>query len=121
MANVAGERLKRIGVIGLIACACMVYLRERPAIVQLEASSAGGFQALASLVDAQFAVHPTTADFRAERSLFGMETEPVVGKLAAKWRSVQLEIDREEKVGTRGLSLPETLSRARARPSEHCR
>jgi hypothetical protein len=98
MANVAGERLKRIGVIGLIACACMVYLRERPAIVQLEASSAGGFRALASLVDAQFAVHPTTADFRAERSLFGMETEPVVGKLAAKWRSVQLEIDREEKV-----------------------
>jgi hypothetical protein len=85
-------------VIGLIVCACLVCLQQGPALVQLEASGTSGFQTLTSLVDAQFAVHPTTADFRAERSLFGMETEPVFGKLAAKWRSLNLEIDREEKV-----------------------
>jgi predicted transglutaminase-like cysteine proteinase len=37
-------------------------------------------------------------DHRAGRPLFGMETEPVAGGLASKWRTVELEIDREEKV-----------------------
>jgi predicted transglutaminase-like cysteine proteinase len=98
MADAARERMKRIGAIGLIVCVCLVCLQQGPALVQLEASARSGFQTLTSLVDAQFAAHPTTVDFRAERSLFGMETEPVFGKLAAKWRSLNLEIDREEKV-----------------------
>ena len=98
MADTACARLKRMGVLGLIACACLVCLRQGPALVQFDASSTGGFQKRASLVNVEFAEHATMADFHAEPSLFGMETEPVGGMLAAKWRSVQLEIDREEKV-----------------------
>jgi predicted transglutaminase-like cysteine proteinase len=37
--------------------------------------------------------------------LFGMETEPVAGELAAKWRAVEIDIDREQQV----------LARCRAR------
>jgi predicted transglutaminase-like cysteine proteinase len=33
--------------------------------------------------------------------LFGMETEPVIGALAAKWRAVKAEIDLEQQVLTR--------------------
>jgi predicted transglutaminase-like cysteine proteinase len=30
--------------------------------------------------------------------LFGMETEPVVGEVAAKWRAVEVDIDREQQI-----------------------
>ena len=30
--------------------------------------------------------------------IFGLETEPVVGELAAKWRAVKADIDREQQV-----------------------
>src|SRR5713226_10680250 len=30
--------------------------------------------------------------------IFGMETEPVAGELAAKWRAVEADIDREQQV-----------------------
>jgi predicted transglutaminase-like cysteine proteinase len=30
--------------------------------------------------------------------LFGMETEPVTGEVAAKWRAVEVDIDREQQV-----------------------
>jgi predicted transglutaminase-like cysteine proteinase len=45
-------------------------------------------------------VQTAATDHRPERPLFGMETEPVVGGLASKWRAVELEIGREEKVLT---------------------
>jgi len=98
MADAARACLKRIGVISLIACACLVCLRQAPAPVQLDASSTSSVRKGASLANADFSERATTADFRAERPLFGMETEAVGGMLAAKWRSVQLEIDREVKV-----------------------
>jgi predicted transglutaminase-like cysteine proteinase len=32
------------------------------------------------------------------RPLFGMETEPIAGEVAAKWRAVEVDIDREQRV-----------------------
>lgn len=39
-----------------------------------------------------------TANNRQASPLFGMETEPVAGELAAKWRTIENDIDREQQV-----------------------
>lgn len=98
MANAARALLKHVGVIGCIACACLICLGQAPVPVQFDAFSTSSFRNDAPLVSADFIEHAMTDDFRAERSLFGLETEPAGGMLAAIWRSVQLEIDREVKV-----------------------
>jgi hypothetical protein len=42
----------------------------------------------------------TASDQRAP-PLFGMETEPVGGEVATKWRAVEAEIDREQQISAR--------------------
>jgi len=93
-----------IGVIGLIVCACLAgNFRQRPALPQSRTSMPidGSLLETAAMVDASpLGVAEQTAAMahRPERPLFGMETEPVVGGLASKWRAIELEIGREEKV-----------------------
>ena len=49
------------------------------------------------MVDAGVPAHAAAMDHQSARGLFGMETEPVIEKLALKWRTVRLEIDQDEK------------------------
>jgi predicted transglutaminase-like cysteine proteinase len=96
--------LKHIGVAGLIVCACLAgYLRERPPLAASRASISidGGYLEPTAMVGVSLsrdAEQTAPMDHRSGRPLFGMETEPVAGGLALKWRTVELEIDREEKV-----------------------
>jgi predicted transglutaminase-like cysteine proteinase len=104
MAYAGNGRLNYIGVIGLIVCACLAgYLRQRPALPQSKVSLFidGGFLEPAAMVDAsspEVEERSAAMDHRSVRSLFGMETEPVVGGLASKWHAVELEIGHEERV-----------------------
>jgi predicted transglutaminase-like cysteine proteinase len=104
MADAGNGRLKYIGVISLIVCACLAgYLRQRPALPQSEESLFidGRYLELAAMVDTsppQVEEQTAAVDHRSVRSLFGMETEPVVGGLASKWHAVELEIGHEEMV-----------------------
>jgi hypothetical protein len=45
------------------------------------------------------------------RSLFGMETEPVVGGLASKWHAVELEIGHEPIAATAKTMRSSSMSR----------
>jgi hypothetical protein len=96
--------LKHIGVAGLIVCACLAgYLRKRPPLAASRASISidGGYLEPTAMVGVSLsrdAEQTAPMDHRSGRPLFGMETEPVAGGLALKWRTVELEIDREEKV-----------------------
>jgi predicted transglutaminase-like cysteine proteinase len=93
------KRLKPVGVIGLFVCACLVsYLGQQPVPPQLEPFVESGFLKTAAMVGAGAAEHAATMDHQSTRPLFGMETEPVLGKLALKWRAVDAKIGHEEKV-----------------------
>ena len=43
-------------------------------------------------------LHQDAAESDEQAPLFGMETEPVIGALAAKWRDVKADIDHEQEV-----------------------
>ena len=93
------EHLKPITVIGLVVCACLFgCLGREPTLPQSEPFVESVVLKTAAMVDAGVAEHAAAMDHRSARPLFGMETEPVVGNLALKWRTVELEIDHEEKV-----------------------
>jgi predicted transglutaminase-like cysteine proteinase len=87
-----------IGVCILAASAAM-----RPALPQsgdLVPFDAGYLEAAAFIDDSLQAVRQdavTESDQRAP-PIFGMETEPVAGEVAAKWRAVEADIDREQQV-----------------------
>src|SRR6201993_2910122 len=104
MARAKRGPLKHIGVAGLIVCACLAgYLRKRPPLAASRASISidGGYLEPPPMVGVSLsrdAEQTAPMDHRSGRPLFGMETEPVAGGLASKWRTVELEIDREEKV-----------------------
>jgi predicted transglutaminase-like cysteine proteinase len=104
MARAKLGRLKHFGVAGLIVCACLAgYLRKRPPLAASRASISidGGYLEPTAMVGVSLsrdAEQTAPMDHRSGRPLFGMETEPVAGGLALKWRTVELEIDREEKV-----------------------
>src|ERR1700757_1770913 len=104
MARAKRGPLKYIGVAGLIVCACLAgYLRKRPPLAASRASISidGGYLEPTAMVGVSLsrdAEQTAPMDHRCGRPLFGMETEPVAGGLALEWRTVELEIDREEKV-----------------------
>jgi predicted transglutaminase-like cysteine proteinase len=65
------------------------------------APSDPGYRDAAELID--ISLHATRQDTatRSDRQappLFGMETEPVAGELAARWRALETDIDREQQV-----------------------
>jgi predicted transglutaminase-like cysteine proteinase len=61
---------------------------------------AGYLQAAAFIDDSPQAIRPDAAAESDQQAppIFGLETEPVVGELAAKWRAVEADIDREQQV-----------------------
>jgi predicted transglutaminase-like cysteine proteinase len=100
MADTRPGHLKRIGVVSLLVCACLAgYLRHAPPPLSRASTSIDGFLEPATIdIFARGAIEQTLANDRSGRPLFGMETEPVEGGLAWKWRTVELQIDREAKV-----------------------
>ena len=61
---------------------------------------AGYLEAAEFIDDSQQAVRQDAATESDQQAppIFGMETEPVAGELAAKWRAVEADIDREQQV-----------------------
>ncbi len=61
---------------------------------------AAAFQGAAFIDDSPQAARPDAATQSDPQvaPLFGMETEPVAGEVAAKWRAVEADIDREQQV-----------------------
>jgi predicted transglutaminase-like cysteine proteinase len=102
IASAGRGHLKRIGAIGLIACTCLFgHLWPQPPLSQLEGLFEESFLKPATMIDASppgEAENAAATSHPPERSLFGMETEPVLGNLALKWRTVELEINRDAKV-----------------------
>jgi predicted transglutaminase-like cysteine proteinase len=98
MADSRQWNLNVIGVIGFIICACIAgSFLQPPALPQSRASSSinGGRLERATMVGTS---PPPAIGQRPARRVFGMETEPVLGPLTSKWRTVELEIDHEERV-----------------------
>jgi hypothetical protein len=100
-----------IGASILAASAAM--LPASPQSGDLVTFDAGYLEAAAFIDDSQ-AVRQDAATENDQQAppLFGMETEPVAGELAAKWRAVETDMDGEQQV----------LERCRAQrhvPSSH--
>ena len=90
---------------GIVIGACILAASAamRPALPQsgdLVPFDAGYLEAAAFIDDSLQAVRQdavTESDQQAP-PIFGMETEPVAGEVAAKWRAVEADIDREQQV-----------------------
>src|SRR5712672_3364871 len=111
-------RLGAGSVIG--ACILAASAALRPALPQsgdLVPFDAGYLEAAAFIDDSLQAVRQDAATESDQRAppIFGMETEPVAGEVAAKWRAVEADIDREQQV----LALPRarSMSRRRTKPA----
>ena len=97
-----GKIMRRAGiVIGaciLIASAAM--LPASPQLGDLVPFDAGYLEAAAFIDDSLQTLRQDAATENDQQAppLFGMETEPVAGELAAKWRAIEADIDREQQV-----------------------
>lgn len=97
-------RFIRLGV-AILTGACILaasaaLLPALPQSVDLLPFDAGHLAANAFIDDSLQAVQQgaeTESDQQAP-PIFGMETEPVTGEVAAKWRAVEADIDREQQV-----------------------
>ena len=103
MADAGQAHLKRLAVIGLIACAVAGHLWQRSVLPQSRPSIFfdGGYLQPAAMVDAPasgLTEQTLAVEHRPARSLFGMDTEPDFAGLASKWRATMLKIGQEEKV-----------------------
>jgi predicted transglutaminase-like cysteine proteinase len=111
LSNLGHGKLLRAGagiIIGACILAASVTMRPNPPHSDDPvAFDAGHLEAAAFVGDAPQTTRPNAATESDQQAppLFGMETEPVAGEVAAKWRAVESEIDREQQV----------LARCRAR------
>jgi predicted transglutaminase-like cysteine proteinase len=85
------------------ACILAASAASPPALPQsgdLAPFDAGYLQAAAFIDDSPQALRPDAATESDEHAppIFGLETEPVAGELAAKWGAVEADIDREQQV-----------------------
>jgi len=90
---------------GIVIGACILAASAamRPALPQsgdLVPFDAGYLEAAAFIDDSLQAVRQDAATESDQQAppIFGMETEPVAGEVAAKWRAVEADIDREQQV-----------------------
>jgi predicted transglutaminase-like cysteine proteinase len=90
---------------GIVIGACMlaasaVMLPALPQSGDLAPFDAGYLEAAAFIDGAPQAIRPDVATESDQQAppIFGLETESVVGELAAKWRAVEADIDREQQV-----------------------
>jgi predicted transglutaminase-like cysteine proteinase len=79
------------------AAATLPALQQSSDLVTFDASY---LEAAAFIDDSMRAVRKDAATENDQQAppIFGMETEPVAGKVAAKWRAVEADIDREQQV-----------------------
>jgi predicted transglutaminase-like cysteine proteinase len=85
-----------IGTCILAAAAAM--LPALPQSGDLVPFDAGYLEAAAFIDDSLQAVRQDAPTDQQVPPIFGMETEPVAGQVAAKWRAVKADIDREQQV-----------------------
>ena len=90
---------------GIVIGACILAASAAmlPALPQsgdLVSLDAGYLEAAAFIDDSLQAVRQGTATESDQQAppILGMETEPVAGEVAAKWRAVEADIDREQQV-----------------------
>jgi predicted transglutaminase-like cysteine proteinase len=90
---------------GIVIGACMLAASAAmpPALPQsgdLAPFDAGYLEAAAFIDDSPQAMRPDAATESDQQAppIFGLETEPVAGEVAAKWRAVEADIDREQQV-----------------------
>jgi predicted transglutaminase-like cysteine proteinase len=97
----------RIVVGACILAASAAMLPKLPQSRDLAPFDVGYLEATALVDDSLQTVRQDAATQRDQQAppLFGMDTEPVAGEVAAKWRAVEADIDREQQV----------LARCRAR------
>jgi predicted transglutaminase-like cysteine proteinase len=102
LSNPGRTKFRRRGariVIGVLAASAAM-LPTLPQSVDRVPFDAGYLQAAAFIDDSLQAVRQDAAtdSDRQAAPLFGMQTEPVAGEVAAKWRAVEADIDREQQV-----------------------
>jgi predicted transglutaminase-like cysteine proteinase len=104
LSNLGHGKFMRLSA-GIVISACILAASAAmpPALPQsgdLVPFNAGYLEAAVFMDDSLQAVRQdaaTVSDQQA-RPIFGMETEPVAGEVAAKWRAVRADIDREQQV-----------------------
>jgi predicted transglutaminase-like cysteine proteinase len=104
LSNLGHGKFMRLSA-GIVISACILAASAAmpPALPQsgdLVPFNAGYLEAAVFMDDSLQAVRQdaaTESDQQA-RPIFGMETEPVAGEVAAKWRAVRADIDREQQV-----------------------
>jgi len=102
--KLAYGKIKRIGA-GIIVGACFLAaaaakLPELPQPGEFVPFDPGYLEAAAFVDDSRQAARQDSATDSSRQAppLFGMDTEPVIGALAAKWRAVEADIERERQV-----------------------
>jgi predicted transglutaminase-like cysteine proteinase len=104
LSNLGRAKFRRRGVrIVIGACVLAASAAMLPALPQSGDRvpfDAGYLQAAAFFDDSLQAVRQDAATDSDQQAapLFGMQTEPVAGEVAAKWRAVEADIDREQQV-----------------------
>jgi len=103
LSNLGFGKFMRLGasiVIGV--CILAVSAAALPALPQssdVRSFDAGHFEAAMFIDDSRQVMRQDVATQSDQQApLFGMETEPVAGELAAKWRAVEADIEREQQV-----------------------
>jgi predicted transglutaminase-like cysteine proteinase len=102
LSNLGHGKFMRVGA-GMVIGACILVasvaaIPDSPHSGELALQA--GYLAAAFVDDSPQAARPDAAprsDLQAA-PLFGMQTEPVAGEVAAKWRAVEADIDREQQV-----------------------
>jgi len=104
LSNLSRGKLVRVGagiMIGAwILVASVTMLPDPPHPDDPVAFDAGHLEAAAFIDDSRQATRPDAATESGPQTatLFGLDTEPVAGEVAAKWRAVEADIDHEQQV-----------------------
>jgi predicted transglutaminase-like cysteine proteinase len=104
LSNLGYGKFMRLGagivIGGYMLAASAATLPALPQSGDFVPSDAGYLDAAAFIGDSLQTVRQDAATESDQQAppLFGMETEPVAGKVAAKWRAVEADIDREQQV-----------------------
>jgi predicted transglutaminase-like cysteine proteinase len=103
LSNLGHGKFMRLGagiVIGACILAASAAMLPAPQSGDLVPFDAGDLEAAAFTDDSLQAVRQDAATESDQQAppIFGMETEPVAGEVAQKWRAVEADIDREQQV-----------------------
>lgn len=103
LSNLGHRKFMRVGA-SIVIGACIVVisatvLLASPQSADVRSFDAGYFETAMFIDDSPQVMRQDVATQSDQQApLFGMETEPVAGELAAKWRAVEADIEREQQV-----------------------